>query len=387
MTIASVLLALLTATSTPAGDSTGPALLDFHAEWCGPCQKMRPAVEQLIRKGYPIKTIDIDQEARAPPALPCRERSDVHRGRWLRTRARSNRRPPVRRRTRPLLQGRRRPRRSRRPTPMPTPARATTTATTADDDDDHGRNTRAHSGQDNGKTHRRRSATRMTTPTRLPNRRLPIPSHGKPSSGSGSSSNRSTGFGSGTIIYSTPEESLILTCAHIFKIEGRQASRSVRVPATDHDRSVRRQPQGAETSNRSTFWRRSRAGRSITISPRRRADPDPAGPPAARLSRGAIALAAPTAHAGAHGRLLGRARRDGVAHDDHQGTHPELSCRAIRATRRSNATWPPSKGVPAADCSPTMATSPACATSPSRKGITDCTPRLGRFTSCSTVTT
>ena len=63
MTIASVLLALLTATSTPAGDSTGPALLDFHAEWCGPCHKIRPAVEQLIRKGYPIKTIDIDQEA------------------------------------------------------------------------------------------------------------------------------------------------------------------------------------------------------------------------------------------------------------------------------------------------------------------------------------
>jgi hypothetical protein len=31
----------------------------------------------------------------------------------------------------------------------------------------------------------------------------------------------SVGFGSGTVIYSTPEESLILTCAHIFKIEGR----------------------------------------------------------------------------------------------------------------------------------------------------------------------
>ncbi len=72
MTIASVLLALLTATSSPASDSTGPALLDFHAEWCGPCHKMRPAVEQLIRKGYPIKTIDIDQEAQPPAAIPCR---------------------------------------------------------------------------------------------------------------------------------------------------------------------------------------------------------------------------------------------------------------------------------------------------------------------------
>ena len=35
--------------------------------------------------------------------------------------------------------------------------------------------------------------------------------------------NRSTGFGSGTIIHSTPEESLILTCAHIFKLEGRRS--------------------------------------------------------------------------------------------------------------------------------------------------------------------
>jgi hypothetical protein len=35
-------------------------------------------------------------------------------------------------------------------------------------------------------------------------------------------SNRSTGFGSGTVIHSTPEESLILTCAHIFKLEGRK---------------------------------------------------------------------------------------------------------------------------------------------------------------------
>ncbi len=35
----------------------------------------------------------------------------------------------------------------------------------------------------------------------------------------------STGFGSGTIIHSTPDQSLILTCAHIFKLEGsRQAS-------------------------------------------------------------------------------------------------------------------------------------------------------------------
>ena len=220
MTIASVLLALLTATSSPAGDSTGPALLDFHAEWCGPCHKTRPAVEQLIRKGYPIKTIDIDQEPKLRQRYHVEQRSHIHRGRWFRTRARSDHRPPARRRAGAILQGgggqgtaagqlqcprrltrriARRSRRQRRPAANPTRKSGRN-----NDDDRHESDARAR-----------------------PSRPLPIPSHGKPSSGSGSSSNRSTGFGSGTIIHSTPEESLILTCGHIFKLEGRKASRSL----------------------------------------------------------------------------------------------------------------------------------------------------------------
>ena len=60
MTIASLLIALITA--IPSSDRNLRAvLLDFHAEWCGPCRQMRPAVAQLSRKGYPIKSIDIDQ--------------------------------------------------------------------------------------------------------------------------------------------------------------------------------------------------------------------------------------------------------------------------------------------------------------------------------------
>ncbi len=62
MTVATLLLALLTATN-PSSDG-GPSdavLLDFHADWCGPCQKMRPAVDQLSRKGYPVKSINIDR--------------------------------------------------------------------------------------------------------------------------------------------------------------------------------------------------------------------------------------------------------------------------------------------------------------------------------------
>ena len=60
MTLASLLLVL--AIGTPSSSPTAePVLLDFHAEWCGPCRQMRKAVAALERNGYPIKSIDIDQ--------------------------------------------------------------------------------------------------------------------------------------------------------------------------------------------------------------------------------------------------------------------------------------------------------------------------------------
>jgi len=36
-------------------------LLDFTAEWCGPCQRMSSTVAKLEREGFPIRRIDVDQ--------------------------------------------------------------------------------------------------------------------------------------------------------------------------------------------------------------------------------------------------------------------------------------------------------------------------------------
>ncbi|GAB6164954.1 hypothetical protein JCM19992_09540 [Thermostilla marina] len=36
-------------------------LLDFYANWCGPCRSMMPIVEQLEEQGWPVRRIDVDR--------------------------------------------------------------------------------------------------------------------------------------------------------------------------------------------------------------------------------------------------------------------------------------------------------------------------------------
>ncbi|MDH3716943.1 MAG: trypsin-like peptidase domain-containing protein [Planctomycetota bacterium] len=47
---------------TSAGETV---LLDFQADWCGPCKMMEPAIDQLASMGYPVRKVDIDRD----PAL------------------------------------------------------------------------------------------------------------------------------------------------------------------------------------------------------------------------------------------------------------------------------------------------------------------------------
>jgi S1-C subfamily serine protease len=36
-------------------------LLDFRADWCGPCVRMDPVVSQLATEGYPVRKLDVDE--------------------------------------------------------------------------------------------------------------------------------------------------------------------------------------------------------------------------------------------------------------------------------------------------------------------------------------
>jgi thiol-disulfide isomerase/thioredoxin len=221
MTIASLLVTVLTTAFAPSSDASGePVLLDFHAAWCRPCQQMRRAVEQLVDKGYPVKSIDIDES----PDLAAKYRvksvptfivvdgsgrvldrtmglqSAANLARFFRAAAQTAR-PPANSNAH-VGSGERGGERDRD---------RDGNGDDADSDEPPPRVVRAQNAGESADEDSQRDDPPFTNPNpwEAVVRIKVMNAH-------------SIGFGSGTIIHSTPEESLIITCAHIFKLEGRR---------------------------------------------------------------------------------------------------------------------------------------------------------------------
>lgn len=208
MKFAPVLLLLVSVAQAAAGESQ-PVLLDFHADWCGPCKQMRPAVKALADKGYPVESIDIDEDPATAQkyevqAVPTFIVVDAD-GREL---GRSSGAQPAAQLAKLYLDAREkvgaeRPRQGDRRGDYLADADDEPPAAEADEETPESLTEEEIAD---------RADSRKSINPKPWETVVRIKVHG----------NGSIGFGSGTIVYSSPEESLILTCAHIFKLDSRK---------------------------------------------------------------------------------------------------------------------------------------------------------------------
>lgn len=185
--IAPALLFAILAATPVADRGPEPTLLDFNASWCGPCREMRPAIDALSAAGYRVKPIDID----ASPELA--KRYEVHsvptfvmvdpKGREL---ARTEGFQPANQ----LADMYREARAKIIPADDDRPADGAVASPVEDAEP-------APEGRSPANPKPWQTVVRIRV-------------HG----------NGSIGFGSGTIIHSTADEAIVLTCAHIFKLDG-----------------------------------------------------------------------------------------------------------------------------------------------------------------------
>lgn len=194
MTSLTLIIALVTVGQAQAHQASEPTLLDFHAEWCGPCQQMRKPIAALEREGLPIRSIDIDRAAETAArydvkSVPTYIVVDQAGNELDRT---SGMQPAA----------------DLRRFYEAAAAKAQPPA-----------NSRAHPGAGDDKDDDQDDQDHPINPKPWQTVvRIKI------------LSGRTIGYGSGTVIASDPQETIILTCAHIFKMDGRKPVRPADFP-------------------------------------------------------------------------------------------------------------------------------------------------------------
>ncbi|WP_165070409.1 thioredoxin domain-containing protein [Paludisphaera rhizosphaerae] len=208
MKLAPALLLFVIVGQAAAGESQ-PLMLDFHADWCGPCRQMRPAVDALVAKGYPVKSVDIDKSPKLAAkykvdGVPTFIVVDENGGEIARTSGAQ----PVKQLAQFYLDAREQA--------------VAHSGDRGDADADADEEPAADEAEEAPAAEADQSEDALTE-EEIADRARQKPVNPKPwetvvrikvYNGN------SVGFGSGTVIYSSQEESIILTCAHIFKVDG-----------------------------------------------------------------------------------------------------------------------------------------------------------------------